>query len=124
MFWWIALFVGVDVVITVIVLRRNRAARAKAAQDPGPVVLDLGRLRGFADAIHPRIGDYVRTNWSGEADALPGVLAEVVAQAAAEAHARGLDLDRKVIKRVVEHSIATHRLARSEVVREAMTRVA
>lgn len=124
MLWWIALFVAVDAVITVIVLRRHRAAQASAPGDSLPVMLDLGKLRGFADAIHPRIGDYVRTNWSGDPEALPGVLAVVVENATAEARSRGLDLDRTVIKRVVEHSIAAHKLAGGAVVREAMKRVA
>src|SRR5438067_10062225 len=60
-----------------------------------------GPLRGlgkFSREQHDRIGNYVRANWSGAPDQLPGVLGGLLVELEGEAQARGLSFDRETLK--------------------------
>jgi hypothetical protein len=127
---WIIAFVVVDLVVTALVVRHILVKRAAAAaggnltRDEGAAIPDLGRLREFTDAIHPRIGEIVRANWSGDSMSLPGVLGLALEEADREARSRNLPLERDILKKLVESSLAKHGVARGAQLREALKQVA
>jgi hypothetical protein len=125
---WIIAFVVVDLVVTALVVRHILVKRAAAGGNPateeGVAIPDLGRLREFTDAIHPRIGEIVRANWSGDPMSLPGVLGLALAEADREARSRNLPLDRDILKKLVESSLAKHGVAKGSQLREALKQVA
>jgi len=124
MWIWVALAVAVDLVVTWVVVSRALAKKRAAAAAVPASMPNLGVVWKFAKAMHPRIGEIVRTNWSGDATALPGVLAMAVDEADREARAQGLTLDRVVLKDLVQASVAKHGVARRAMVLEALKRVA
>lgn len=130
---WVACVVVADVVVTLFFIRRYLAKqKALAATSGAPAAIggsaaaipSFLTLRKFTDAIHPRIGEIVRSSWSGDADSLPTVLTMALDEAQREAQARGLPLDRDVLKKVVELSVAKHHVTQGAVLREALQKVA
>jgi len=127
---WIIAFVVFDIVVTALVLRhllQKRAERTTAAglvTDEGVVIPDWRKLKTFTDAIHPRIGEIVRANWSGDDMSLPGVLAMALDEAEREARNHGLELDRDILKQLVESSLARHGVVKGSRLREALKQVA
>jgi len=121
---YLVLFVIFDILVTALILRHLLAKRAAAGDGAAAALLDIGKLSQFTQAIHPRVGEMVRANWSGDPAALPQVLSRVLDEVEREARSRGLTDDRGVLKRVIEYSLAKHRLARSGEVREALRQVA
>jgi hypothetical protein len=123
---WLAAVVAIDVAITGFVIRRVLRRRAAVANGAAPTVftLDIRTLRQFTDAMHPRIGEYVRANWSGIPDDLPAVLEHLLGELATEAKARNLPLDRDLLKQMLAGSLHSHRVGRSSQVRDALAKVA
>jgi hypothetical protein len=110
--------------VTALVLRRVITRRIENAAGVPAGTLDLSKIREFTETIHPRIGEYVRTNWSGQTEALPGVLAVILDQVEATAREKGLTFDRDTLKRLIETSLARHGVAKSGQIREALKQVA
>lgn len=126
-------FIVLDVVVTAVVLRRAFAKQnarwakekeEKSAGAPAATLPNWGALKSFTDDLHPRIGELVRMNWSGDSMSLPGVLAQALDLAERESRTRGLDLDRETLKKLVETSLALHHVAKGGVIREALKQVA
>ena len=134
LFVWIACVVAADIVVTLFFIARYLAKqKANLAGYGGAAGTIAGAsaaipsflaLRKFTDAIHPRIGGLVRSSWSGDADSLPSVLTMALDEAQREAQAQGLALDRDVLKKVVEVSLAKHHVTKGAVLREALQKVA
>lgn len=118
----IAAFVVVDLLVTARVLRRF--FKKRMAQAGLPPTLDLHRLREFTDVVHPRVGEYLNANWDRRPETLPGVLSALLEQIAGVAREQKLELDRDVLKRLLQISVAKHQIARSGVLREALKQVA
>ncbi len=130
---WMACVVAADVVVTAFLIARYLARqRANATAGGAPMAIGAASgalpsflaLRKFTDAIHPRIGELVRSSWSGDPDSLPTVLAMALDEAQREAQAQGLVLDRDLLKKVVELSVAKHHVTKGAVLREALEKVA
>ena len=132
---WIICFVAVDLAVTTLVIRRLLARRAQGGSPvasgaessesaAGPAIPDIGRLREFTDAIHPRIGEIVQANWNGNPDSLPGALSLAIDEAEREARDRGLTLDRGLLKKLVETSLERHGVIKGSRLREALKKVA
>lgn len=130
---WVACVVVADVVVTLFFVRRYLAKqRALAGASGAPAAIGRAAaaipsflaLRKFTDAIHPRIGELMRSSWSGDADQLPSVLTMALDEAQREAQAQGLVLDRDLLKKVVEVSVSKHHLTKGAVLREALQKVA
>ena len=126
---WIIAFVAIDLAVTVLVVRRLLARRAAvltlAADSRAPAALpSFGRLREFTAAMHPRIGEIVRANWSGDADALPTVLTQALDEVEHESRNFGLALDRDILKKLVEASLAQGGVTAGSQLREALKKVA
>jgi len=129
---WILCVVVADVAVTLFVIFRYMASRgtdrtpgAAATIDKATTVLpNLGALRRFSETMHPRIGELLRSSWSGDPAALPSVLATALDEAEREARNQGLTLGRDVLKKLVEASVAKHGIAHGAVLREALKQVA
>jgi hypothetical protein len=66
------------------------------------------QLRGlgkFTREQHDRINHYVRANWNGAADQLPGVLAALLGELERDAQSRGLSFDRETLKSMLAMSL-------------------
>lgn len=126
---WILCVVVADIAVTLFVVLRYMASRGT---DVAPASIaraatqlpNLAALRKLTEDIHPRIGEIMRSSWSGEPTALPGVLAQALAETERAAREQGLTLDRHVLKKLVEASVAKHGIARGAVLREALKQVA
>jgi len=127
---FIVVFAVVDLAVTTIIIRKLLARKAAGQPIPflqaasRPSLSDVRGLREFTDAIHPRLGELVRSNWSGDEASLVTVLPMALDEADREAKSRGLTLDRIVLKKLVEASLARHRIAHGSQIREALQRVA
>lgn len=136
---WIACVVVADVIVTLFFIRRFLARQkanagvagvAGVAGAPAAIggaanaIPSFVALRKFSDAIHPRLGEMVRANWSGDADSLPTVLTMALNETEREARNFGLNLDRDLLKKVVELSLSKHHVTKSAVLHEALQKVA
>ncbi len=118
---WLVAFITFDILLTtviiVLVLRRKVS---------GGMVLgvDFARLSRFADSTHAMVGEYMRANYNGHSESLPGVLGPLLDKLEQEAKAQGLDLGRDVIKTVMMTSVTRHNAARYADVKSALSKVA
>jgi hypothetical protein len=118
-FWpALAAFIVIDLVITFFVLRRvlTRAER--------PGGLDFVQLRPLSDAIHERVGEHLRVNYSGQPDQLPAVLAALMPELREIARQRGLTADDDTLKAALLVAVSAHGLANPRQLRDALAKVA
>ena len=86
-----------------------------------------GQLRGlatFAAEQNERIGTYVRDKWNGVPDQLPAVLDALLTDLEHDAEAKGLWLDRETLKSMLVVALRSTRSVDSDVVIEALEKVA
>jgi len=86
-----------------------------------------GQLRGlatFAAEQNERIGTYVRELWNGVPDQLPAVLDALLTDLEHDAKAKGLLLDRETLKSMLVVALKSNRIVDSDVVLEALEKVA
>ncbi len=127
---WFVLFVVVDIVVTVAILMfvlKRRIASGAMALPEGSGITDLaqiGPLMEFAKERHERIADYVRANWSGMPEQLPGVLSSLIDQLEREAHSQGHTFSRELLKTMVATSLRSKDVARPYDVGNALEKVA
>ena len=123
MLTWVVGFILLDIVVTLAVV----AFVVKRRDSNGALMvggLNIGAIRDYTDAIHPRIGEYVRSNWSGAPDQLPLVLENMLAEMDREARTHGLELDRDTLKKLLRASLASHKVAPGKNLDEALAHVA
>jgi len=121
---WLAPLILLDLMVTAAVLWwvfRRRAGLSGKSYVAG---IDVGRLGEFTKAVHPRIGDYVRANWSGVPEQLPEVLRSLLDEIGREARSRGLGIDRDTLKLVLARSLAMHGIGQGAEIRHALEKVA
>lgn len=123
-------FILFDVVIMTVVvwyIVQRRKARAARSNDAAPMILNLDSLRalaGFAKEQHERIGQFMRTNWSGSPEQLPGVLTSLLIDLERDARTKGLPVDQDAIKTMLGASLRAHKIGSPNEVREALDKVA
>jgi len=86
-----------------------------------------GQLRGlatFAAEQNERIGSYVRKRWNGVPEKLPPVLDALLTDLERDAAAKGLLLDRETLKSMLVVALRSNRVGDSDVVIEALDKVA
>ena len=117
---WIAigLFVVLDVVVTILVVRRVRAGILKVSG------LDLSKIGPVTVAFHERIGNYMQANYSGDLGQLPDALRGLLPVLRDVAREQGLPLDDDLIKVALTASVTKHRIASAGQVREALAQIA
>lgn len=127
---WMVAIILVDLVITgVVVFFVFRARAARAVNVAGGASLlgelkQMGALLEFSKARYERIGEYVRSNWSGIPDQLPTVLTSLVDQLEQEAHAQGHRFSRDLLKTVVAETLRQRRVVPGDQVGVAIEKVA
>ena len=118
-FWpALAAFIVFDLVITALVLR-NVAARGLRLGG-----VDFARLRPLSDAMHERVGSYLRANYSGQAEQLPRVLDALLPELRAIAREQGMEVDDDTLEAALVVSASSHGLANPRQMREALAKVA
>jgi len=86
--------------------------------------IDFGKLRQFADETHVRIGEYMRSNYSGDPVMLPQVLGSLLTELETQARARDLPVSREMLKALLLRSASAQHIARAGELREALAKVA
>jgi len=127
---WIVLFLVFDILVMLGIVLFVFRLRVKV----GTVVLptassleELSQIRPlmeFAKDRQERIADYVRSNWSGVPDQLPGVLSSLVDQLEGEARAQGHTFSRDLLKTLVATTLRSRRISRPDDVGIALEKVA
>ena len=127
---WVVLFIVFDVIVTLavilFVMKRRLSVDVNIVRTgPGlSTIAQFRELAGFAKDQHERIGEYLRANWSGMPDQLPGVLGSLLDKLQEEARGKGLTLDRDTLKTLVATSLRSHKIAKATDVGNALERVA
>jgi len=110
--------VGIAVVTTVLA---GALAKRQLQIMPG---VSLRQLGAFSREAQTLVTDYLRTNYSGSPEQLPGLLPALLAQVDEKARAQGLNFDRPVLKMVVRQAILSSGLAKGREVMSALAQVA
>jgi len=124
---WLIPVIVIDLIVTIgvvafVVRRRNRQM---SAHPPGPGVLaGLREMTTFVNERHQRIGEYLRGNWSGAPDQLPGVLGSLLTELEREALAGGIPFDRDLLKTLIATSLRYHKIGHGSEVQKALEQVA
>ncbi len=123
---WFTLFIVADVIVILAIAFLVVGHRVKLNMDfkVNTTGVDFRSLMEFTREKHARIGEYLRANWSGAPEQLPEVLETLLAELERDAQARGLAIDRDMLKSVLASSVRAHRIARPHDLGEAMKRVA
>ena len=124
---WLVPLIVLDLIVMVLVVawvvQRRFNQAAGTPQAPG-LFAGLRSMAHFANERHQRIGEYLRANWSGVPDELPRVLSPLLDELERDAQARGVTMDRALLKTLVATSIRYHKLGRDSDVQKALERVA
>ena len=123
---WFALFILADVIIiaAIVLLVVSGRLKLKAGLTVENGGADFPALLAFTREKHPRIGEYLRANWSGAPEQLPQVLESLLGDLERDAQSRGLAVDREMLTSILAGSVRAHRIARSRDLDEALRRVA
>jgi hypothetical protein len=116
----IAGFVLLDVVVTLAAIRFVLARRSGAAGAVG----GLRQLAALSGDIDRQTQEYLAANWSGDPGSLPAAVGPLLAKLESDLRARGVNVDRALLKTFVEQVILRRGLARANDLREAMKQVA
>lgn len=118
--WLIVAFVAIQFVVVALSIRK-RFKSVFAAMPPG---MDLAKLREFTSELERTIEERVRSRWSGDTAALPPVLTALIAELEAATQARGLPIERALLRRLVLRTIEMKQLVGAAELREAAKQVA
>jgi hypothetical protein len=117
---YVAVFVLVDILVTLAVVRFEIARRGGAAAVFGK----LRTLAALAPELERETKAWLAANWNGDASTLPAVVEPLLARLESDVRARGVDLGRAELKPFVEQVVLRQGAARAGDVREAMKQVA
>src|SRR6266436_6636322 len=99
----IMLAVAVDIAVTFAIVLWVMKKRGMI----GLFAADLSKVKSFSDSVHDLTANYLRSNYSGDADSLHGVLDGLLAQLDQKAQEQGLTLDRNALKMVLMRALTT-----------------
>jgi hypothetical protein len=123
---WLIAFIILDLVITAVVIGLFVSGRLKLnVKIEGAVSnVNFRELMEFTKDRHERIGEYIRANWSGAPEQLPSVLGTLLGELEQDARARGMTIDRTLLKSILASSVRQHHLTRGKELEQAMKQVA
>jgi hypothetical protein len=123
---WLLAFIVLDLVITAIVVALFVSGRLKlnVKIDGAVSSVNFRELMEFSKDKHARVGEYLRANWSGAPEQLPGMLGTLLAELERDAQARGMTVDRDLLKSMLASSVRQHHLTRGKDLEQAMKQVA
>jgi hypothetical protein len=123
---WFALFIVFDIVVTLIIVgvitKHIKFNVNLKVNTTGPI--DVKGLIDFAKSEHGKIGEYLRANFSGQAEMLPSVLESLMQQLDADAKNRGLCFDRKTLKVLLAGAVRSHKVCKPQELQDAMEQIA
>ena len=123
---WFALFILFDIVVTLIVVgvitKHIKFNVNLKLNTTGPI--DVKGLIDFAKAEHDKIGEYLRANFSGQPEMLPGVLESLMTKLDEDAKNRGLCFDRKTLKVLLAGAVRSHKVCKPAELQDAMEKIA
>jgi hypothetical protein len=116
--FWLALvlFVVVDVVVILVIMRRFSASMLG-------LMLPGGDRNKLFESVHAMVGDYLRANYSGDPRQLPGALGGLVPKLRDMLRSNGVEPRPEVVRALIEVSAAKHRIASARELREALATV-
>ena len=123
---WLVAFILLDILITVIVVSLFLSGRLKLNVKINTTVsgVNLHDLMEFGRERHARTGEYMRANWSGAPEQLPQVLETLLGEMERDAQARGMTVNRELLKSILASSVRQHHLAKGRELEQAMKQVA
>jgi hypothetical protein len=121
---WIALLVAFDIAVAMAVIAFVLRKRGIIGGAVATLGVDLARFKTFSDTAETLVSEYMRANYSGQKESLPGLLSDLMSQLDARAKADGMPLDRGALKLVLFRSISAQRLAAPRDVQIALRDVA
>jgi hypothetical protein len=123
---WFFLFIVFDILVTglVIYLVFRKRFKLSVGVEVKQTAVDFKGLMELTKDEHPRIGEYLRTNWSGDPGQLAPVLTSLLSQLEEKARHRGLTVDRDTLKTVLAASVRNHRMVKGRDLGEALEKVA
>jgi hypothetical protein len=123
---WLIAFIVLDLVITGIVIALFLSGRLKLnVKIEGSVSnVNFRELMEFSKDKHARIGEYLRANWSGDPAQLTSLLTTLLAELEHDAQARGMTINRDLLKSILASSVRQHHVARNKDLEQAMKQVA
>jgi len=116
---WVVWLIAADIVVTMAVVMW--IVHRRQIDLFGGSLGDLGR---FSDTGHALVGEFMRVNYSGTPEDLPGVLERLLDRLEHEARGMGLKIPRAAMKIMVRQSVAAHRLASTQHLDQALAKVA
>lgn len=116
--FWIALalFVIIDAVIIVVMIRRFSSGMLG-------LMLPGGDRNKLFESVHAMVGDYLRVNYSGDPQQLPTALGGLVPKLRDMLRSHGVEPRPEVVRALIEVSAAKHRVASTRQLREALETV-
>jgi hypothetical protein len=117
---WLVPFIAFDIVMSAIVLMVFLRVRGAVWQKIG---VDFKQLRGFSAAAAPKIAEYMRCNYSGNPDALPGVLTGLLDVLERDAKDQGLPLTRPILKSIMTATVSRLNVAKGRELQAAAAQV-
>lgn len=123
---WLVPIIIFDIFVTLIVVavitKKLKFNLNVKVNSTGPI--DVRGLIDFAKDEHGKIGEYLRANFSGQPEMLPGVLEALMLQLDADAKNRGLTFDRKTLKVLLAGAVRSHKVCKPQELQEAMEKIA
>jgi hypothetical protein len=123
---WLVAFIVLDLVITGVVVALFLSGRLKlnVKIDGSVSGLNFRELMEFSKEKHARIGEYLRANWGGDPGQLPSVLTTLLAELEHDAQARGMTINRDLLKSILASSVRQHHVTKGRDLEQAMKQVA
>ena len=123
---WLVPIIIFDIFVTLIVVavitKKLKLNVNIKVNSTGPI--DVKGLVEFARDEHGKIGEYLRANFSGQPEMLPGVLEALIQQLDQDAKNRGLTFDRNTLKVLLAGSVRSHHVVKPKELEEAMEKIA
>ena len=123
---WLIAFIILDLLITTVVIALFLSGRLKLNLKIDGAVSNVNfrELMELTKGKHARIGEYIRANWNGAPEDLPAVLETLLGELERDAQARGMTVDRTLLKSILASSVRQHHLAKGKELEQAMKQVA
>jgi len=123
---WLVPFIIFDIFLTLIIVgvitKHIKFNVNLKVNTTGPI--DLKGTIQFAKDEHAKIGEYLRANFSGQPEMLPGVLEALMEQLDQDAKNRGLCFDRQTLKVMLAGSVRSHKVCKPQELQDAMEKIA
>jgi hypothetical protein len=123
---WLTPLIILDIFVTLIVVgvitKHIKFNVNLKVNTTGP--MDVKGLIQFAKDEHGKIGEYLRANFSGQPEMLPGVLEALMQQLDQDAKNRGLCFDRQTLKVLLAGAVRSHKVCKPQELQDAMEKIA